>query len=671
MNILDKFLHRCATQRSSMISTWLVLGLTLTVSATAHSQLLSASGGDARDLYAVSSSNWLAATQGAGVVRTTDSGATWVASAPSTDAALQLARSMKNANKLAGSGATVYAATEGGLFKSTDAGVSWARLTADVSATVAVNPSNVNEVLVGVKGAGIIRSVDGGGTFTDFSAGLEGADVRAIVYASSTIVYAGIHSAGPDALNGGVYRSISGGAWADFNTSTLPANHQRQVTALEVDSGGNLLVGTTIGLLRANGSGWTPLAAAPADGLGQVTTIHRDRNNGNKIWVGQIYAGPIVSLNNGATFTRFATNVNDQVERDLFTRVNAFLTGPGISGVIRAVEGLGLWRTNGNSPDTDISTSLTGFKFDRVRSFAIAPSTPSTMYMGLYSGGIHKSVDGGNTWQRIVAGFENKLGNNEYRRLSTAEHLAVNPQNANDVYAAMYEYGLFRTVNGQNWTVINPGSVFNNFQLGTTQKPTGLIYTTPTGSEILYSVFSPSAGIFRGSGNSYALSVNATSGAGKLVRGPSGRIYHLTVDGKPMISSNAGVSFQPTAVTDEALLGFVRVYATALAESAANANIVVIGTNKGIFRSTNGGGLFTKVAGAGLPISSLSSMLYSGATLIAADPQGTVWRSCNNGDSFEFVTNSPSSFVGLTVSGSSLFISIDGRGVFKTALPTC
>ena len=63
-------------------------------------------------------------------------------------------------------------------------------------------------MLIGVPGSGILRSTDAGATFVDVSAGLDSADVRAIVLDASGNAFAGL------------FGSIYGGGWAGFRLAS-------------------------------------------------------------------------------------------------------------------------------------------------------------------------------------------------------------------------------------------------------------------------------------------------------------------------------------------------------------------------------------------------------------------------------------------------------------------
>lgn len=648
----------------------------LFVSGMANAQTQTARTADIRDLFAVSATTWLAASQGGGVYRSTDSGASW--SATGSTAAR---KGMRYARKLAGVGNTVYAATSGGAFKSTDGGQNWTQLTFDPVQTVAVDASNTNNVMLGVRGVGILRSTDGGSTFSDFSNGLDGSDVTAILYANSTTVYAGVYGyAG--GTTGGVFRSVNGAAWQDFNNPNGAGalGEEKRVTSLEVDGAGALYAGlanfeaNTGSVWKQSGSGgWvqTPSSLGPA-----VSAIHRDRNNGNRLWIGVGYQTGIVTSNAGGSY-EYAHN---PAEQDLFSATTAYLTIAGVSGVVRAIEGAGLFRTAASAtPAADASTALANPLADRVRSFAIAPSAGSTRYMGVHGSGVYRSTDSGTTWTRVNTGFENKVGRAEYRRMHTISFLGVSPVNPNRVYAyAEGAGGLFLTTSGTSWTAVSESGISNS-PVGTFLRATGLLVNPANEGEVLLSYFHNPLGTFRRSGTSWTgtlTSANVTDqplSPMRFVRGSSGTVWNLQADARPFRSSNFGATWTRASIPNEVTnTGFTRVLATALAENPTAQATVVFAGNKGVFRSTDGGVNFSRLTTTGLSDSALTSLVYGpSGILYGASRSGEYLCSADNGATWVSKGSVVSVINELQISGTSLLLVTDGSGVQSVSLPAC
>jgi uncharacterized protein (TIGR03437 family) len=102
--------------------------------------------------------------------------------------------------------------TSFGVYKSTDGGETWLAAndfhTAQQNINMlAVDPRNANTVYAGTVTGGVLRTQDGGRTWTPLNVGLHGADVRALAIDTRTpaVMYAGVE-------NGGLYKSIDTGA---------------------------------------------------------------------------------------------------------------------------------------------------------------------------------------------------------------------------------------------------------------------------------------------------------------------------------------------------------------------------------------------------------------------------------------------------------------------------
>ena len=152
-----------------------------------------------------------------------------------------------------------YAATEAGLFNSLDGGENWVLIAGELGNkkihAVAINPSDLQQILVGADRDGIYRSADGGTTWQHSSAGLEpNGSIHDIVFdpTNSQVVFA-------SDLFSGVYKSMDGGStWTRINNGL----HSRAARSLAISSDGqHLYVGTNEdGVLRLDLNGAPPLS---------------------------------------------------------------------------------------------------------------------------------------------------------------------------------------------------------------------------------------------------------------------------------------------------------------------------------------------------------------------------------------------------------------------------
>ena len=83
-----------------------------------------------------------------------------------------------------------------------------------------------------------------------------------------------------------------------------------------------------------------------------------------------------------------------------------------------------------------------------VRTFAIDPATPTTLYAGTTGGGVFKSTNAGTRWTAV---------NNGLTR-TDVNVLMIDPTNSSTLYAGTEDGGVFKTTNGAtSWTAINTG----------------------------------------------------------------------------------------------------------------------------------------------------------------------------------------------------------------------
>jgi photosystem II stability/assembly factor-like uncharacterized protein len=149
---------------------------------------------------------------------------------------------------------TVYAGTTQGLYKSTDAGTTWIRMTgADVIVNdVYVDPNHPQHVLLATDRGGVLRSEDSGVTF---QASNEGFTLRQVVaYAADqkdpAQLYVGVVN---DKEVGGVFWSKDGGVKWQQMSGGLGG---RDVYSLAMTPESTLLAGTSHGVFRMSNGFW-------------------------------------------------------------------------------------------------------------------------------------------------------------------------------------------------------------------------------------------------------------------------------------------------------------------------------------------------------------------------------------------------------------------------------
>jgi len=252
-------------------------------------------------------------------------------------------------------GHIVYAAIqEDGIYKSTDAGISWDLVLQDPSvAGVTIDPTNADIVYVGVWN-GIQKSVNGGREWTLLGKGQglpEDKGIEKIVVAS------------PDgqrlyAAAGGIYKSYNGGDSWDYVSMNLP---EHRFFSLTVDpSNGDIIYVGTNSLSNEGGPFRSDDAGASWELMGMTETLKArlgiDRNP-----------------------DCYALAVNPHDSQILY----ASLSG----GIFKSTDGGNSWIELSAGQD--------------LYHISIAPNDPQIVFAGGRS--ILKSTDAGETWEEVAS----------------------------------------------------------------------------------------------------------------------------------------------------------------------------------------------------------------------------------------------------------------------------
>jgi hypothetical protein len=235
----------------------------------------------------------LAATQGRGVLRSPDSGATWTSAIAGIDGAWVVSFDPLQP-------ATAYAGTQtAGLYKSVDEGKTW------IAQSQGLNNMDVRSiavasglVLVGTA-QGVYYSIDGAASW--HSLGLESLDIAAVAVlpkAAGSTLFAGADNG--SAPSGFLLKSEGlGGSWAVVKGNFPGDAVVASLSVAAAPSGGTdppVLAGTSQGLFRSDDRGltWSPLAGLPTTDVNIALF--------NPANPDQIYAGSDGDQGNGGVF---------------------------------------------------------------------------------------------------------------------------------------------------------------------------------------------------------------------------------------------------------------------------------------------------------------------------------------------------------------------------------
>lgn len=633
----------------------------------------SAQAGEIRDLLAVNGNIAYAATFGGGLYKSGDGGLSWARMAGLPARYIQ---------RLAGNSDVLYAATTIGLFKSVDGGVTWSQHLFDPVAVVALNPFDSSQVLAGVNGAGLYRSTNGSATFTNTVAGIDSLDFVDLLFdptANGTAYVATRNNPNNPAVNvGGIFKSSDGGmSWVSWNNG-LP---NKFITSLTVDGVGGVSAGVLDprdgngGIYRHAGGGWS----LARDVYG-VFTLRRDINNPAVLWAGTRALGVWRSTNNGVNWEQA---IDPAADPDALSGIYAVMTIPNQPArVFAAVKGYGLFRSDTAQAPISLQVSPwnfsgSGLRADRVQGFS-GTANSGTFFMGLKSGGVWRSGDSGATWNPVNSGLNIGYGPDLIRSVT---HLSASTSDPNLVYAASggndlfnagQPAGLFRW-NGSGWNQVNEPGVPQAFSV-----QVGLLVSPFDQNNVYYSLFpgsDPNYGLFRRQANGSWQVSNAVNVLGLRINGlvtagtMAGKFFLAQYDDLPYHTNDSGASWQRVNASSG---GFSRLEFLALTQKPSTPSIVVAATNNGIYRSGDGGATFSQVPAAGLQRLVLSGLQYSsGNLLFGADRAGNYYCSSDDGANWSLKIT-----LGATVSqvkqfGNAIYLVTDGAGIYRDDAPAC
>lgn len=559
-----------------------------------------------------------------GLFKSTDGGASWRRLTPPERAVLcALVIDPQNPS-------TLYAASYSGeVVKSLDRGESWIRLgELEQLATLAIDPVTPSTLYAGTLLSGtILKSTDSGQTWHATGAAFGESGVESIVVDATTpsILYA-------TALPGGLFKSTDRGqSWAALSNSPRDA---RLLVAPPL-APGTLYASDLIWIFRSTDGGatWTRLEESPVG----VYALAVDPQSPSILYAGTA-EGVARSGDGGATWTDIGLGIAS-VFAVAVDPVNASVIYAGGPGVFKRTEEGGGW--------TAINKGLGGAT---VAELAIDPTTPSTVYATTFSGLGFKTTDGGLTWSTVRTG----------RRGSEIWEIWVDPVHPDTLYAATNQ-GLFKSTDGgRRWRLIRASLSAN------------ALVIDPVTPSTLYSGSSDGVLKSRDGGRSWTSSNTGLGDA--LVQelaidpGSPSTLYAATADDGVFKTTNAGQTWLP------ANTGLSSDYLLALAIDPTNSSSLYgCAAESGLVRSTDAGGHWAAVPVNGAPFYcfSLAVAATSPATVYAGTAGAGVIRSTDGGETWsafnDGLTNLQVYALAAGSDGSTVYAGTSGDGVFQHA----
>jgi photosystem II stability/assembly factor-like uncharacterized protein len=581
-----------------------------------------------------------------------------------------------------GAPATMYAATGGGIFKSTNAGATWAGSSSGLTdgnvTSIAVNPANPSEVYATTTMA-LWRSTDAGATWATVPVSVNGVtpynDTSLAFGAASKLYFSGsngavvssddgstwtlLKSAGgvgaviPDPLNAsnvlvitsaGLQRSVDGGL--TFTNCSVPAG--LDVASATYDPGNDSIVFAGAGTLLRSTDGGASFQPVQTDAGSQVLQVAVSPSDPTHVYAsGRLGQLTFIarSVDTGATWTT-TTSVGGGDRTLLVDPTSSDHVYAGTNeGVFVSSDGTTTWAAGNN-----------GLAAAAPNDLAVDPSSPTTAYAAMGPLGVYRTTDSGATWQQV----DNDLGDpaNPSAQI-TAVHVAVMANGTVFVARALsgpnaQPVSIFRSTDGgATWTVADsglpaagvwdvvaqPGSDTNAFV--TINGDTGVssaVYATTDGGSTWNPVGPAAAGIA-------ALAIASDH----TIVAATGGVYQNSPPQALFTSTNGGASW--TALTappvQVSTFAFGATSATIYAGSAVTTQVAV---------STNGGVSWTlhsvDPSNRSSQIDAIAVDPLDPAVVYAGTDAGGLWQSPDSGASWTALSTMGTRVASLTFSSS-------------------
>ncbi|MGN6386830.1 MAG: YCF48-related protein, partial [Verrucomicrobiota bacterium] len=525
---------------------------------------------------------------------------------------------------------TVYAGTSlGGIYRSTNNAISFEQantgLKVPIVYSLAIDPTNSTTVYAGTLGK-VYISTNSAESWTESGPGLAGGAVlrleidpndRETLYASMA--------------DGGIFTSTNAGAKWSLIASPGEGNG---LAILPGRSGTNVLLAGTLkgGIMRSVDRGETWQASNEGMTI-FIKCIAIDPKNPANMYAGSLVDGIFKSMDSGQHWN--AMGLADRavygVAIDPVNPANVYLATS--SGIAISRDYGETWFDRGQQ---------TAYIFDVLNN----PQDTQQMLIAGGSGDFFKSEDGGESW--IVA-------NNGLPGANTVSIAA--DWNAGMIYAAVEREGIYKSSDGgRNWVSTNQSNL--------------------EGAPILSLALEPWNGFVLAGSDSHGVFLSTNKGGSWNSQGLTNRdqVNGFAFDRQKRVAW-AATSTGITRSTDDGhtwnQIGQRAAYVLQMLVDPRDRNTIYVGSIGGqIFRSTDGGEEWVP-ANQGLPELSIFALAMnsSNGVLYASPEQAGVYRSTNNGESWELTEQTVlgnAKITSLTVNPlkNEVFAATDGSGLF-------
>jgi photosystem II stability/assembly factor-like uncharacterized protein len=577
-------------------------------------------------------------------------------------------------------GTYLFAGTNGGgVYRSTDGGASWTQVNNGITEpcieTFAVSGS---KLFVGTTYfTGVFVSSDSGATWTSVNSGMHGSRVEALAVSDS-------HMFAGTAYYGGLFHSTNdGSSWTQVDSNLFDSDVRALSSAPAADgTGGRRIFAATdngVYVSQDNASSWTRAGSLGLVNVFAVSTAFGGSGQ-TSIFAGTWSSGVFRSTDDGATWTAINTGLpafpNDVSEYctvwSLVSNGQTLLAGIRDRGIYRSTDGGASWsEVNSGLTDfqvyalavtgsnllagTDVGgvflSTDNGTSWDQandglhqvpITSLAVAGGT---IFAGALRGGVFRSTDNGASWMQVNSGLASPGVN------SLVVAPSVGMPGDTTVFAGTYD-GLFRSANaGTAWTRTDAG--LTGLPIRTLAAS---VDTVGVGGRSIYA--GTGNGAFRSTdgGASWmdvspvsndAVNAFAISGSNLFAGTQKGRVFRSTNNGASWTSADVGLS-APNGI--KALV--------------ANDTVLFAGSTGGTQCSTNNGETWNE---GSYDAWYCQAFAMYGTTVFAGSWNANVFYSTNNGilwrDAGTGLKNTQVN--ALAVLGSNLFAGTNAYGVWR------
>jgi len=330
------------------------------------------------------------------------------------------------------------AATVSGILKTVDGGATWTITNGTLPTrnvwVLAIDPSMPDTVYAGTD-AGVFKSTDGGQSWVAASAGLVDMNIRtlAIDPGSPATVYAGTY--------GGVFKSINGAAsWISINAGL--SGRTPYLIAIDPISPSLIYAADWGELFRSvdAGTSWAMIYRAQSDFFDEgsyIAAIAIDPQSPSRLYVALSAGGPPFgdvarSIDGGMTWSSLTVPQHN---------LSSFAIEPASPTTLYAGTYFGAVYRTTDAGDHWAPVTSSPLASDGINAFALTASAPGTIYAGSRNG-IFRSEDSAQTWAHLSLGVRN-IG---------AHALAVDATAPSTIYTSPASHVSKTTDGGIHWT---------------------------------------------------------------------------------------------------------------------------------------------------------------------------------------------------------------------------